>query len=165
MGGVFPNSVYPFGKIGNKIRCFCTKHIVKSMGKNCIIDRRADIKEDVVLHDYANVGSFCRITKGAEIKGHNMMAANVRVYTQNHYYDAEQHKFQGYTEVRPVIIGEYTWIGYGVVVLPGVVIGDHTIIGACSVVTKNIPSGVMAAGNPCTVKKIIDPEYYDGPDL
>ena len=152
--------MYPFGKVGNKIRCFFAKHIVKSMGENCIIDRGADVKEDVVLFDNAVVGSFCRIAKGAIIKGHNMMAMNVRVYTQNHLYDATQHEFQGYTEVQPVIIGEYTWIGYGVVILPGVEIGDHTIIGACSVVTKSIPSGVMAAGNPCVVKRIIDPRFY-----
>lgn len=48
-----------------------------------------------------------------------------------------------------------------VIILPGVTIVEHTIIGAGSVVTKDIPSGVMAAGNPCVVKKIIDTEFYD----
>lgn len=52
---------------------------------------------------------------------------------------------------RPVVIGEYCWITTGVTILPGVTIGDHTVIGAGSVVTHDIPSGVLAAGNPCEV--------------
>lgn len=44
--------------------------------------------------------------------------------------------------------------------MPGVTIGDHVIIGAGSVVTQDIPSGVMAAKNPCVVKKVIDSKYY-----
>ena len=48
------------------------------------------------------------------------------------------------------------------IILPGVTIGDHTIIGAGSVVTKAIHSGVMAVGNPCVVKKVIDHTYYEG---
>lgn len=47
------------------------------------------------------------------------------------------------------------------IILPGVTIGDNTIIGAGSVVSKSIPSGVMAAGNPCVVKKIIDEEIHN----
>ena len=49
----------------------------------------------------------------------------------------------------PVEIGNNVWIGAGVTVLPGVAIGDNTVIGAGSVVTRDIPSGVVAVGNPC----------------
>ena len=55
------------------------------------------------------------------------------------------------TQTAPVIIGNNVWIGGNVVVVPGVTIGDNTIIGAGSVVTHDIPSGVVAAGNPCRV--------------
>jgi galactoside O-acetyltransferase len=54
-------------------------------------------------------------------------------------------------------------LGAGVIVLPGVTIGDNTVIGAGSVVTKNIPSNVIAVGNPCKVLREIndhDKEYY-----
>ena len=51
----------------------------------------------------------------------------------------------------PIIVGNNVWIGANVTVLPGVSIGDDAVIGAGSVVTKNIPSGVLAAGNPCRV--------------
>ena len=48
-----------------------------------------------------------------------------------------------------VHIGTNVWIGAGVVILPGVTIGDNTVIGAGSIVTKDIPSNVVAVGNPC----------------
>lgn len=63
----------------------------------------------------------------------------------------------------PVRIGRNCWIGAGAVVLPGVTIGDGSVIGAGSVVTKDIPSGVVAAGVPCKVMREIEPEdeeYY-----
>jgi maltose O-acetyltransferase len=52
---------------------------------------------------------------------------------------------------QPVIIGNNVWITTNVTILPGVVIGDNAVIGAGSVVSKSIPSGVFAAGNPCKV--------------
>jgi len=56
---------------------------------------------------------------------------------------------------KPVTIGSHVWITTGVIILPGVTIGSNTIIGAGSVVTKDIPSGYFAAGNPCVpIRKI-----------
>ena len=63
----------------------------------------------------------------------------------------------------PVKIGNDVWVGGNSVILPGVTIGDGTVIGAGSVVTKDIPGGVIAAGNPCRViRKITDDDlkYY-----
>lgn len=57
---------------------------------------------------------------------------------------------------KPISIGHHVWITTNVTILPGVTIGDNTIIGAGSVVIKDIPSGVFAAGNPCRVIKKID---------
>lgn len=57
---------------------------------------------------------------------------------------------------KPVTIGRNCWITTNVTILPGVSIGDNTVIGAGSVVTKDIPSGVFAAGNPCRVIKEIN---------
>lgn len=57
----------------------------------------------------------------------------------------------------PITVGSDVWIGSNVSVLPGVSIGNNTIIGAGSVVNKNIPDGVIAAGIPCKViRKITD---------
>ena len=63
----------------------------------------------------------------------------------------------------PVHIGKCCWIGAGAVILPGVTVGDGSVIGAGSVVTKDIPAGVVAVGNPCRVLREIgerDREYY-----
>ena len=61
-----------------------------------------------------------------------------------------------YPKVREeIIIGKNVWIGAGAIILPGVHIGDYTVIAAGSVVTQDIPSGVMAAGIPAVVKKKI----------
>ena len=70
---------------------------------------------------------------------------------------------EAYQYNMPVHIGKNCWLGAGVMVLPGVTIGDNTVIGAGSVVTKDIPSNVVAVGNPCRVLREInehDKKYY-----
>ena len=70
---------------------------------------------------------------------------------------------EAYLYNMPVLIGKNCWLGAGVIVLPGVTIGDNTVIGAGSVVTKDIPSNVVAVGNPCRVLREInehDKKYY-----
>ena len=76
--------------------------------------------------------------------------------TAGHAIDSEQ-RGQGLEIALPITVGDNVWIGTNVFVLPGVTIGNNTIIGAGSVVNKNIPDGVIAAGNPCKViRKITD---------
>ncbi|MCX0394831.1 sugar O-acetyltransferase [Clostridium perfringens] len=63
----------------------------------------------------------------------------------------------------PIHIGNNVWIGANSVILPGVNIGDNSVIGAGSIITKNIPSNVIAVGNPCRVLREInenDMKYY-----
>ena len=55
----------------------------------------------------------------------------------------------------PITVGDNVWFGAGVTVLPGVTIGSNVVIGAGSIVTKDIPSGVVAVGNPCKVLRKI----------
>jgi len=54
-------------------------------------------------------------------------------------------------DVSPIAIGDNVWLGGGAIVLPGVRIGDDSVIGAGAVVTKDVPAGVVAAGNPARV--------------
>lgn len=159
LGAWFPQKRHLFGKLGNALRVYFARRICSSVGKHCTIEKGARINAGAVLEDYATIGVNALIDSGTVIHGHNMMAPGVRVFTHNHNYDPEAHRFCGYTEVNPVHIGQYTWIGASVIILPGVSIGDHSIIGAGSVVTKSVPPGVMAAGNPCRVKKVIDPAF------
>lgn len=70
---------------------------------------------------------------------------------------------KGYQYNAPVRIGENCWIGAGALIMPGVTIGDNVVIGAESVVTKDIPSDVIAVGVPCRVLREVDEhdrQYY-----
>ncbi len=111
---------------------------------------------------YANYN--CIILDCAEVKiGDNvMLAPNVSIFTAGHPIDAEKRN-QGWEYAIPVSIGNNVWIGGNTVINPGVNIGENTVIGSGSVLTKDIPSNVIAAGNPCKVIREIteeDKQYY-----
>lgn len=71
-------------------------------------------------------------------------------YTAAHPLDAERRN-QGLEYAKPITVGSSVWFGGGVQVMPGVKIGDNVVIGSGSVVTKDLPDNVLAAGNPCRV--------------
>lgn len=79
-----------------------------------------------------------------------LFGPNVQIYAATHPID-HQERSSGVEYAKPITIGEDVWVGGSAVICPGVTIGDRTIIGAGSVVTKDIPSDVFAAGNPCRV--------------
>lgn len=85
----------------------------------------------------------CRISIG----DHTLVGPAVQIYTPLHPLDAALRRKQEYG--KPVTIGSDVWIGGGAIVLPGVHIGDRAVIGAGSVVTRDVPADVFAAGNPC----------------
>lgn len=85
---------------------------------------------------------------------------NCGIYTASHPLDFHKRN-QGLEYALPVIIGNNVWIGGSVSILAGVTIGNNTVIGAGSVVTKNIPENVVAAGNPCRIIKNIDKNIID----
>jgi len=80
---------------------------------------------------------------------------NCGFYSAGHAINAKE-RSEGLEFTKPITIGNNVWLGGNVVVMPGVTIGDSSIIGAGSVVTKDIPSGVIAVGNPCKVLREID---------
>jgi maltose O-acetyltransferase len=73
----------------------------------------------------------------------------VQIYTAMHPTDAVLRRKQEFG--KPVEIGSDVWVGGGAMILPGVRIGSRAVIGAGSVVTRDIPDGTFAAGNPCRV--------------
>lgn len=91
-----------------------------------------------------------------------MFGPNVTIATAGHPIEVSLRK-KALQYNMPVHIGNNTWIGAGVIILPGVTIGDNSVIGAGSVVTKDVPANVIAVGNPCKVMREIserDKEYY-----
>lgn len=93
------------------------------------------------------------------------LAPNVSIYTAGHPVHPDTRNF-GYEYGIQVTIGNNVWIGGNTVICPGVHIGDNVVIGAGSVVTKDIPDMVIAAGNPCKViRKITEDDrrtYFKG---
>lgn len=93
---------------------------------------------------------------------YTMLGPNVVLATAGHPLFPPLRKL-GYQYNAPVHIGQNCWLGAGVIVLPGVTIGDNTVVGAGSVVTKDLPSNVLAVGTPCRVVREInehDRTYY-----
>lgn len=86
---------------------------------------------------------------------------NCGFYTAIHPIDAEQRKMK-IEWAKSIKVGNDVWFGGGVTVLPGVTIGNNVVIGAGSVVVKDIPSGVVAVGNPCKpIRKITEADKLD----
>ena len=79
-----------------------------------------------------------------------MFGPNVTISTANHPIEPEL-RGKGLQYNKDVYIGENAWIAANVVIVPGVRIGKNAVIGAGSVVTKDIPDGVVAVGNPCRI--------------
>lgn len=101
----------------------------------------------------------CTILDSAPVTfGDNVFIAPNCVFSAaGHPTDAEQRNL-GLEIALPVKVGNDVWFGAGVIVVPGVTIGDNVVVGAGSVITKDIPSGVVAAGNPCRVLRRITEE-------
>ncbi|MFJ4501225.1 sugar O-acetyltransferase [Streptomyces sp. NPDC088864] len=85
-----------------------------------------------------------QVTIGADC----LIGPRCGIYTPNHAEDIAR-RLDGWELPEPVVIGDNAWLGGSVTITPGVTIGDNSIVGAGSVVTRDIPSGVVAVGNPC----------------
>ena len=79
-----------------------------------------------------------------------LFGPKVQIYTASHSLDPSVRK-DSWEFALPIDIGSDVWIGGGAIICPGVTIGSGSTIGAGSVVTRDIPAGVLAAGNPCRV--------------
>lgn len=130
------------------------KKLLGKTGRNLIIEQPflCDYGYNIEVGENFYANTHCTILDAAKVTfGDNVfIASDCGFYTAGHPLDVEQRN-QGLEYAFPITVGNNVWIGGQVVVLPGVSIGDDTVIGAGSVVCKNIPAGVIAAGNPCKV--------------
>ena len=121
-----------------------------SVGKNVWVepDFRCEFGKNITIEDnvYINFGCVILDCAAVTIGADSLLGPNIGLYAVNHATDAEA-RIHGACWSSPIHIGRRVWLGGDVKVLAGVTIGDDTIIGAGSVVTKDIPSGVIAAGN------------------
>ena len=114
---------------------------------------------------FLNFGCVLLDSAPITIGDYTAIGPNVQFYTATHpvragdraRLDAQGNRVPGaVTLARPITIGEDCWIGGGAIILPGVSIGARSVIGAGSVVTRSIPTGHLAAGNPCRIIRHLD---------
>ena len=115
----------------------------------CDYGTNIELGERVFFNFNCVVLDVCRIRIG----DFTLFGPAVQIYTPLHPLDAEQRRREEYG--KPIDIGSDVWVGGGAIILGGVTIGSRTVIGAGSVVTRDIPEGVLAAGNPCRVIRAI----------
>ena len=120
---------------------YCDYGFNIEVGKNFFANYNCKIVDggDVIFGDDVRIGPDCTFC------------------TPNHMMDPRMRK-EGYMVYGPIRVGNNVWFGAGVTVLPGVTIDDDAVIGAGSVVTRDIPAGVFAAGNPCKVIRALGAE-------
>lgn len=111
----------------------------------CDYGAHIELGERVYFNFNCVVLDICPVRIGS----HCLFGPGVHIYTATHPLNAEERR--KYEFGKPVWIGSDVWVGGGAIILPGVRIGDRAVIGAGSVVTRDIPRGVFAAGNPCRV--------------
>lgn len=123
-------------------------------GKNCMVEPpfRCDYGYNIKLGEnfYSNFNLVILDCAPVVIGDNALIGPDVGIYTAGHpLHPAE--RMTGLEYALPVVIGNKVWIGGQVVINPGITIGDNVVIGSGSVVTRDIPSNVLAYGNPCKV--------------
>lgn len=130
------------------------EELIPHKGKNlfiqtpfyCDYGTNLELGEDVYFNFNCVVLDVMKVIIGSR----TLIGPNVQIYTATHPMNYKE-RSSGLEFAKAISIGEDVWIGGGVIICPGIKIGDRTIIGAGSVVTKNIPSDMFAAGNPCKI--------------
>lgn len=133
--------------------------LLNKLGKNVYIENNfyCDYGYNITIGDnfYSNHNLTVLDCQEVIIGNNVFIGPNCGIYTAGHPIDKEQRNM-GLEYAKKIHIGNDVWIGGNVCILPGVIIGDNVVIGAGSVVTKDIPSNVIAYGNPCRVVKNIN---------
>lgn len=137
------------------------KEIISDLGDNGYIEQPFHCDFGYNIHIgrnfYSNFNLVILDEAPVTIGDYVFIAPDCGIYTAGHPINAAQRN-AGLEYAKPVTIGSNVWIGGGVKIVPGVTIGSNVVIGAGSVVTKDIPGGVIAAGNPCRVIREIAEE-------
>ena len=116
----------------------------------CDYGTNIELGERVFFNFNCVVLDVCRVRIGS----FTLFGPAVQIYTATHPLEAKLRRTRELG--KPVEIGGDVWVGGGAIILPGVHIGSNAVIGAGSVVTRDIPAAVFAAGNPCRVIRALD---------
>lgn len=123
-----------------------------------------DYGSNIVLGSKVFFNFNCVVLDCAKVTiGNNVLfGPSVQIYTATHPISAAERR-KWLESAKPITIGSDVWVGGSAIICPGVTIGDRSVIGAGSVVTRDIPSDVIAAGNPARVIRELRPEPAETP--
>ncbi|WJG10401.1 acyltransferase [Aliiglaciecola sp. LCG003] len=142
-----------FGAVGTNTQ-------FKSLKSNFSYPQNIFLGDDVNIGPGADFDGAGNIVIGKGV----ITAPGVIIYSRTHYFDGPTLgalPFDNKMICAEVKINEYVWIGRNVIILPGVEIGEGAVIGAGSIVSKSIPAGAIAVGNPAKPVKFRDAEKYE----
>jgi maltose O-acetyltransferase len=136
------------------LRVSLLRELLGAAGDNMTIEPpfHCDYGDNIFIGDgfFMNFGGVILDCSVVRIGANVQCGPYVQLYAAYHPLDAAE-RIKGPELAAPITIGDNVWLGGGVIVCPGVSIGANTTIGAGSVVTRDIPANVFAAGNPCRV--------------
>ena len=149
---IFPDvTIGPETRLGNFVMIRSNTLI----GAGCTIGSYVDIEGDVVIGNNVSLQSACYITRGVIIE--DDVFCGPRVTTMNDKRIAHRRPAVAFERAAPRIL-RAARVGGGSVLLPGVTIGENALVGAGSVVTKDVPSGMIVFGNPARIVGRVRPE-------
>jgi maltose O-acetyltransferase len=134
--------------------------LIPTQGSNAWIEPPffCDYGSNITLGDDVYFNFNCVVLDVAPVRiGSRVLCGPaVQIYAATHRLSAAERR-SGLELGKPIVIGDDVWIGGGAILCPGVRIGAGTVVGAGSVVTRDLPAGVLAAGNPCrVVRNLVD---------
>lgn len=136
-GNTIRKIIHYAGNLARNTRIAFLRSAGVRIGENCMLSMRAkiDVRRGTVI-----IGDDCTITYGCIILSHDRSEMHIHPESSGEYTTR---------------LGNSVYLGVGSIILPGVSVGDNSVIGAGAVVTKDVPPGVVAVGNPAKVIKKI----------
>lgn len=149
-----PGNAKPYSFGARQIRGYIAKHLLKKCGNNPFVEHGASFSDGSHLEigDDCSIGINCQVAR-ARLGNNVIMGPDVVFIANNHDFSnpGTSMKYRGYMPAPVITVGDNTWIGTRVIILPGRQIGKDCIIGAGAVVTRNVPDNAIAAGNPAKI--------------
>ncbi len=135
------------------------RQLIPNAGEDLWIEPpfHCDYGSNITLGDKVYFNFNCIVLDVAPVRigARVLFGPNVQIYTATHPLKSTERR-SGLEFGKPIEIGDDVWVGGGAIICPGVKIGARSVIGAGSVVTRDIPEAVIAAGNPCRVIRAVE---------
>ncbi len=148
----------------HKIREYYIRMSCKEVGQSLAVNGKVSgFNKNVIIGDHVSLNG-CKILGSGEVKfGHYFHSGeDIVIITSNHNYDnASSIPYDKKRINKAVHIGNFVWLGHGVVICPGVTIGEGAIAAAGSVIVKDVPNHAIVGGNPAKVIKYRNIEQFE----